>query len=112
MAGLGHLAVQHAKKAGFRTVAISRSSDKEKLARQLGAHHYIDSEKEEPAQALQALVGAISSLTNGFGSDSELIIAAGSGEQLELSAMDFLKGQIRLEVHLLAKQRNSKKPLN
>ncbi|WP_342601938.1 hypothetical protein [Peribacillus sp. FSL E2-0159] len=33
-----------------------------------------------------------SSLINGLGSDSELIIIAGSGEQLELSAMDFLKG--------------------
>lgn len=102
--GLGHLAVQYAKKAGFRTVAISRGSDKEKLIRQLGAHHYIDSEKEDPAQALQALGGAkvilatapnakaISSLINGLGSGSELIIIAGSGEQLELSAMDFLKG--------------------
>ncbi|WP_026888007.1 zinc-binding dehydrogenase [Clostridium beijerinckii] len=102
--GLGHLAIQYAKKAGFRTVAISRGSDKEKLARQLGAHYYIDSEKEEPSQALQRLGGAkvilatapnakaISSLINGLGSDSELIIVAGSGEQLELSAMDFLKG--------------------
>ncbi|UYY96815.1 zinc-binding dehydrogenase [Peribacillus frigoritolerans] len=102
--GLGHLAVQFAKKAGFRTVAISRGNDKEKLVRQLGAHYYIDSEKEDPAQALQALGGAkvilatapnakaISSLINGLGSDSELIIIAGSGEQLELSVMDFLKG--------------------
>ncbi|MBO1510214.1 alcohol dehydrogenase catalytic domain-containing protein [Metabacillus bambusae] len=102
--GLGHLAVQYATKAGFRTVAISRGSDKEKLVRQLGAHHYIDSEKEEPAKILQALGGAkvilatapnakaISSLINGLGTDSELIIVAGSGEQLELSAMDFLKG--------------------
>ncbi|RBP88690.1 hypothetical protein DFO70_11313 [Cytobacillus firmus] len=38
------------------------------------------------------MMKAISSLINGLGSDSELIIAAGSGEQLELSAMDFLKG--------------------
>ncbi|WHX64566.1 alcohol dehydrogenase [Peribacillus frigoritolerans] len=102
--GLGHLAVQYAKKVGFRTVAISRGNDKEELVRQLGAHYYIDSEKEDPAQALQALGGAkvilatapnakaISSLINGLGSDSELIIIAGSGEQLELSAMDFLKG--------------------
>ncbi|AVK51453.1 alcohol dehydrogenase [Clostridium sp. MF28] len=102
--GLGHLAIQYAKKAGFRTVAISRGSDKEKLARQLGAYYYIDSEKEEPSQALQRLGGAkvilatapnakaISSLINGLGSDGELIIIAGSEEPLELSAMDFLKG--------------------
>ncbi|WP_310193008.1 alcohol dehydrogenase catalytic domain-containing protein [Bacillus sp. 3255] len=102
--GLGHLAVQYARKAGFRTAAISRGSDKEELIRQLGAHHYINSDKEDPALALQALGGAkvilatapnaqaIASLMNGLGSDSELIIAAGSGEQLGLSARDFLKG--------------------
>lgn len=93
-------------KKQLRTVAISRGSDKEELARQLGAHHYIDSEKEEPTLVLQALGGAkvilatapntkaISSLINGLGSESELIIVAGSGEELELSARDFLKGPI------------------
>jgi alcohol dehydrogenase, propanol-preferring len=102
--GLGHLAVQYAKKAGFQTVAISRGGDKEELARELGAHYYIDSEKEDPAKALKALGGAkvilatapnakaISSLIHGLGTDGELIIVAGSGEPLELSAMDFLKG--------------------
>nr|WP_275983971.1 zinc-binding dehydrogenase [Paenibacillus hamazuiensis] len=102
--GLGHLAAQYAKKAGFRTVAISRGRDKEALIRQLGAHHYIDSDEEDPARALQALGGAkvilatapnakaISSLIKGLGSDGELIIVAGSGEKLELSASDFLKG--------------------
>jgi len=41
--GLGHLGVQFAAKAGYRTVAIARGKDKEPLARRLGAHHYIDS---------------------------------------------------------------------
>ncbi|WP_416145675.1 zinc-binding dehydrogenase [Paenibacillus polymyxa] len=103
--GLGHLAIQYAQKAGFRTVAISRGIDKEELARKLGAHHYIDSEKENPADALKSLGGAkvilatapspkvISSLVNGLGTDGELIIVAGSSEPLALSAMDFLRGQ-------------------
>lgn len=56
--GLGHLAVQYAKKAGYEVAAISRGADKEQLARELGAHHYIDSEKENPAEALKALGGA------------------------------------------------------
>ena len=42
LGGLGHLGVQFAAKMGFKTVAIARGSDKEPLARQLGAHHYID----------------------------------------------------------------------
>lgn len=40
--GLGHLAVQFARKMGFITIGISNGEDKEKLARELGAHHYID----------------------------------------------------------------------
>jgi len=41
--GLGHLGVQFAARAGFRTVAIARGKDKESLARELGARHYIES---------------------------------------------------------------------
>lgn len=102
--GLGHLAVQYAKKAGYEVAAISRGADKEQLARQLGAHHYIDSEKENPAEALKALGGAkvilatapnaktISSLLGGLGTKGELIIAAVDDTPLEWSAMDFLMG--------------------
>ena len=35
--GLGHLGVQFARRMGFRTVAIGRGRDKEKLAEDLGA---------------------------------------------------------------------------
>ncbi|KAA8746542.1 zinc-binding dehydrogenase [Paenibacillus sp. UASWS1643] len=102
--GLGHLAVQYARKAGYRTVAISRGEDKEDLARELGAHIYIDSEKKDPSKALKALGGAkvilatapnasvISSLIRGLDSGGELIIVAGTRDRLELSALDFLKG--------------------
>ena len=100
--GLGHLAVQYAKKAGFEVAAISRGTDKEELAKKLGAHHYIDTEKENAAEALQSLGGAkaiiatapnpktISALMGGLCKDGELIIAAVSEEQLNWSAMDFL----------------------
>lgn len=102
--GLGHLAIQYAKKAGYEVVAISRGADKEPLAKELGAHHYIDSEKENPAETLKALGGAkvilatapnaevISSLMGGLGIDGELIIAAVNEEPLNWSAMDFLMG--------------------
>ena len=102
--GLGHLAVQYAKKAGYEVVAISRGADKEHLARKLGAHHYIDSEKEDPAETLRALGGAkvilatapnakvISSMIGGLGVNGELIIAAVDDTPLDWSAMDFLNG--------------------
>jgi D-arabinose 1-dehydrogenase-like Zn-dependent alcohol dehydrogenase len=58
LGGLGHLGVQFAAKLGFKTIAIARGQDKAPLARQLGAHHYIDSQAEDPAAALQKLGGA------------------------------------------------------
>jgi len=56
--GLGHLAVQFANRMGFRVAAIARGEDKQPLARQLGAHHYIDGKREDPGPVLQSLGGA------------------------------------------------------
>lgn len=39
--GLGHLAVQFAVACGFETVAITRTPDKHRLARRLGAEHVV-----------------------------------------------------------------------
>jgi len=50
--GLGHLAVQFARKMGFRTVAIGGGPDKEHLAQKLGAHVYIDAKAQDAAVAL------------------------------------------------------------
>ena len=58
LGGLGHLGVQYSAKSGFNTVAIGRGSDKEALARKLGASHYIDSAAQDPAAELQKLGGA------------------------------------------------------
>jgi D-arabinose 1-dehydrogenase-like Zn-dependent alcohol dehydrogenase len=66
--GLGHLGVQFAARMGYETVAIARGRDKEPLARQLGAHHYIDSQAQDPAKELMALGGAkviLATVTNG-----------------------------------------------
>jgi D-arabinose 1-dehydrogenase-like Zn-dependent alcohol dehydrogenase len=56
--GLGHLGVQFAVRMGFRTVAIARGTDKEPLARKLGAQIYIDSQASDPAAELTKLGGA------------------------------------------------------
>src|SRR5438477_7077789 len=65
--GLGHLGVQFAARMGFKTVAIARGKDKEAFAKQLGAHHYIDSHASDPAAELNKLGGAnvvIATVTN------------------------------------------------
>jgi D-arabinose 1-dehydrogenase-like Zn-dependent alcohol dehydrogenase len=43
---------------GFRTVAIARGKDKEALARQLGAWHYIDTQSQDAVAELIKLGGA------------------------------------------------------
>jgi D-arabinose 1-dehydrogenase-like Zn-dependent alcohol dehydrogenase len=68
LGGLGHLGVQYAVKMGFRTIGIARGKDKEPLARKLGAHHYIDSQSEDPAAELLKFGGAkviVATVTNG-----------------------------------------------
>jgi D-arabinose 1-dehydrogenase-like Zn-dependent alcohol dehydrogenase len=65
--GLGHLGVQFAAKAGYRTVAIARGPEKAALAKELGAHHYIDNKATNFAEELQKLGGAaviLSTLTD------------------------------------------------
>lgn len=91
LGGLGHLAVQYASKMGYRTVAISSGSAKEKFARELGAHEYIDASKEDPVKKLQSLGGAalilatapnakaISPLIGGLQARGKLVILAPVG---------------------------------
>jgi D-arabinose 1-dehydrogenase-like Zn-dependent alcohol dehydrogenase len=54
---------------GFRTVAIGRGRDKEKLAKDLGAHLYIDAAAEDAAAALQRMGGARAILATGTSGD-------------------------------------------
>ena len=39
--GLGHLALQYSKAAGFETIAVTKSKDKEKMIRELGADEVV-----------------------------------------------------------------------
>jgi D-arabinose 1-dehydrogenase-like Zn-dependent alcohol dehydrogenase len=75
--GLGHLAVQYAERLGFKTVAVARGEDKAPLARQLGAHHYIDSQAEDPAAALQKLGGAKAILATATSGEAMAAIQGG-----------------------------------
>ena len=41
LGGLGHLGIQYSKAAGFETIAVTHSKDKEELAYKLGAHSVV-----------------------------------------------------------------------
>src|ERR1700691_5202541 len=87
--GLGHLGVQFARHMGFRTVAIGRGRDKERLAKDLGAHVYIDAAAEDAAAVLQRMGGArailatgtsgsaMGSLVPGLATNGKLIVVGG-----------------------------------
>src|SRR6202521_2322692 len=56
--GLGHLGIQFARHMGFHTVAIGRGREKEKLAKDLGAHVYVDTTVDDAPAVLQRMGGA------------------------------------------------------
>lgn len=56
--GLGHMAVQYARRMGFRVIAIGRGQDIAADALTLGAHRYIDTEQENAAEILARMGGA------------------------------------------------------
>lgn len=100
--GLGHLGVQYARRMGFKTVAINRGNDKEPLARQLGAHDYIDATATDVVTELQKLGGAsvilatapnaqaISSLVDGLAPNGKLLVPAAPVEPLTINMFSLI----------------------
>jgi alcohol dehydrogenase, propanol-preferring len=56
--GLGHMAIQYARIAGGRVVAVDLIDEKLELARSLGAEFTVNAAKEDPIAAIQKLGGA------------------------------------------------------
>src|SRR4029079_18070605 len=106
--GLGHLAVQFARRMGFHTVAIARGKDKEKLALELGAHGYIDSQAQDVAKELQTLGGAklilatvtnaqaMTAVINGLGIGGKLLVVGVSREPIEVTPIQLINGTKQL----------------
>jgi propanol-preferring alcohol dehydrogenase len=102
--GLGHLGVQFARQMGFHTVAIGRGGDKEMLAKDLGAHVYIDSAVDDSAALLQRMGGArailatapsgdaMGPLVSGLAARGKLIVVGVPGEPMQLNAFPLVFG--------------------
>jgi D-arabinose 1-dehydrogenase-like Zn-dependent alcohol dehydrogenase len=102
--GLGHLGIQFARHMGFRTVAIGRGAEKEKLARDLGAHFYIDTAVEDTGAVLQQMGGArailatapsgsaMGSLVSGLAARGKLIVVGVPADQIQLNAFPLVFG--------------------
>ncbi|GGW45741.1 alcohol dehydrogenase [Streptomyces lucensis JCM 4490] len=101
--GLGHLGVRYAAAMGFETVAIARGAEKADFARQLGAHHYVDSTSGTPvAEALRSLGGvqvvlatagnseAITATVEGLAPRGELVVIGAAPEPMAVSPVQLL----------------------
>jgi D-arabinose 1-dehydrogenase-like Zn-dependent alcohol dehydrogenase len=89
---------------GFRTIAIGLGRESEKLAKELGAHQYIDSGAEDAGASLRALGGAdailatapsgkaMSGLVNGLAVRGKLLVIGIAPDPLEVSTGSLIFG--------------------
>ncbi|MGI8845470.1 MAG: alcohol dehydrogenase [Thermoleophilaceae bacterium] len=121
--GLGHLGVQFASKLGFETVAIARGTEKEQLARELGAHHYIDSTATDVADELQRLGGAtvvlatvtnaqaMASVVGGLAPRGKLVIVGASMDPMEIPPAALIGGNTQIAGHASGSSQDSEDTL-
>lgn len=103
--GLGHLAVQYAARMGYHVVALSHGPDKAELARELGAHRYVDAAAEDLVAVLQSLGGArvllttapraapMSAVADGLGVDGRMIAVGATTESIEVSPLQLISAR-------------------
>lgn len=109
--GLGHLGIQFSRAMGYETVAIARGSNKAEDARELGAHHYIDSTSGDVSKALRTLGGvsvvlgtagnseAMAQTVGGLNPRGELMTIGVTAEPLPISPMQLITPGVSITGH-------------
>lgn len=122
--GLGHLGVQFAARMGFEVVAVSRGSEKAELARDLGAHHYVDSQQTDPAAWLAERGGAtvvlatatsgeaVSGLVGGLAARGRLLVVGAAESPLQVDAMSLIAPAAGIAGHPSGTSKDSEDTLN
>jgi alcohol dehydrogenase len=123
LGGVGHMGVQYASRLGYDTVAIARGPEKESLARELGARHYIDSTAQDVAAELRALGGArvvlatatessaISAPVDGLAPRGQLVVIGASAEPLNINPLQLIFGSHSVVGHASGTSRQSEEAL-
>jgi D-arabinose 1-dehydrogenase-like Zn-dependent alcohol dehydrogenase len=121
--GLGHLGIQYAAKMGQEVVAVARGTEKEPLARELGAHHYVDSTAADVAAALKALggatvvlatvtaAGAMSAALGGLKPNGQLVVVGASPDPLEVPPAAIIAGSTAVKGHASGTSKDSEDTL-
>ncbi|EKT4484810.1 alcohol dehydrogenase [Pseudomonas plecoglossicida] len=103
--GLGHMALQYARRMGFRVIGVGRGSDIAQDAMDLGAHIYIDANEEDAAEKLKAMGGAhaivttigvpaaVSALMPGLTPQGRLVLLGAGKDPLPVSSGHLVVGE-------------------
>jgi len=106
--GLGHMALQYARRMGFKVAAVGRGDDIAQDALGLGAHVYINASKENATNELHALGGAkalistvgdmetVSSLLAGLAPHGRLVMLGVGKAPLPVSTGHFIGDELSL----------------
>ncbi len=121
--GLGHLGIQYAAKMGFEVVAIARGEEKGPLAKELGAHHYIDSTRSDVAEELNRLGGAkvvLATVTvpdamtpalGGLKARGQLVVVGASADPLQVPPFALIPGSTAVKGHASGTSQDSEDTL-
>ncbi|THF25805.1 alcohol dehydrogenase [Pseudomonas atacamensis] len=103
--GLGHMALQYARRMGFKVAAIGRGEEIAEDVLALGAHFYIDTDKVDAAAELNALGGAqaiittigkpdvVSAIMPGLAPQGQLILLGAGKDPLPVSTGHLVVGE-------------------
>lgn len=101
--GLGHLAIQYAKAAGFETIAVSHSADKDSLIRSLGADEIVrDGQGLAQIGGADIVLGtsnsadAMAESVAGLRPDGRLVLMGFDAKPLSISPADLIMRRIRI----------------
>jgi len=122
--GLGHLGIQYAKKMGFKTVAISGTKSKEKLAKELGADLFLSASDDNVVEELQKMGGAkvilatapsskaVSEVFDGLGPNGSVVAVGADMQPVEIGTMQLISGKKTLTGHASGTAIDSEDTLN
>lgn len=121
--GLGHLGIQYAVKMGFEVVAVARGEEKGPLAKELGAHHYIDSTASDVAGELRRLGGAqvvLATVTvpdamtpalGGLKPRGQLVVVGASPDPMQVPPFALIPGSTAVQGHASGTSQDSEDTL-
>lgn len=122
--GLGHMALQYARRMGFRVLAVGRGADIADDALALGAHRYIDADAEDAGAMLagiggaQAIVSTVSSthtlaaLLKGLAPQGKLILLGAGRDPLPVATGPLVVGERSIAGSLTGTPHESEKTLD